>query len=114
MEENRLAPFNSGSESASCSCLSVTSESMLTKYWLTLVQACPRKSVVKRTDHLAMSIAVYWDLKQQNKQTKVGKKAVNTHFDRSILIFTGPVVKTGFNWSSLVDWWSIEVVDWVN
>ena len=33
---------------------------------------------------------------------------------QSILILTGPVVKTGFNWSLLVDWWSIEVVDWVD
>ena len=33
---------------------------------------------------------------------------------RRSLILTRPVVKTGFNRSLLVDWWSIEVVDWVN
>ena len=33
---------------------------------------------------------------------------------RSILILTGPVVKTGFNRSLLGDWWSVEGVDWVN
>ena len=32
----------------------------------------------------------------------------------SILILTRPSVKTDFNRSLLVDWWSIEVVDWVN
>ena len=38
--------------------LSVTSERMCTKYWLTAVQACPGKSVVRWTDHPAMTIAV--------------------------------------------------------
>ena len=38
--------------------------------------------------------------------TKVGKKAVNTHIDTA--------VKTDLNLSLLVDWWAIEVVDWVN
>ena len=52
--------------------LSVTSESMCTNYWLTLVQACPGKSVVRWTDCPAMTIAV--DLgrkatKQTNKHT---------------------------------------------
>ena len=32
----------------------------------------------------------------------------------SILILTRPVVNTGYNLSLLVDWWSIEAVDWVN
>ena len=36
---------------------------------LLLVQACPGKSVVRLTDHPAMTIAVAWDVKQQNKQT---------------------------------------------
>ena len=33
---------------------------------------------------------------------------------RSTLILTGPAVKTSFNRSLMVNWWSIEVVDWVN
>ena len=46
--------------------LSVTSESMCTKYWLI---ACPGKSVVRRTDRPAMTIAV--DLgRKATKQTK--------------------------------------------
>ena len=32
----------------------------------------------------------------------------------SILILTGPAVKPGFNRSLLVNWWSFEVVDWVD
>ena len=52
--------------------LSVTSESMCTKYWLTACSSLPRKSVVRWTDRPAMTIAV--DLgrkatKQTNKQT---------------------------------------------
>ena len=48
--------------------LSVTSESMCTKYQLT---ACPsflrKKSMVRLIDHPNMTIAVKWDVKQQNK-----------------------------------------------
>ena len=33
-----------------------------------LAQACPGKSVVRLTDHLDMTVTVYWDVKQQNKQ----------------------------------------------
>ena len=32
----------------------------------------------------------------------------------SILILTGPAVKPGFNRSLLVNWWSFEVVAWVD
>ena len=38
--------------------------------------------------------------------TNVGKKAVNTHIYRASGY--GPVVKISFNWSLLVDWWSID------
>ena len=38
--------------------LSVTSESMCTKYWLTLVRAFQGKSVDRRTDRPTMTIAV--------------------------------------------------------
>ena len=31
----------------------------------------PRKSVVRLTDRLDMTIIVDWDVKQQNKQTKI-------------------------------------------
>ena len=41
---------------------------MCTKYWLTLSQACPEKSVVGLTNHLDMTIAVDWDVKPQTKQ----------------------------------------------
>ena len=36
----------------------------------TLSQACPGKSVVRSTDRLDMSLAVYWDVKNQTKQIK--------------------------------------------
>ena len=45
--------------------LSVTSESMCTKYWLTTCSSLPGKSVVRWTDRPAMTIS----LKQQKKQT---------------------------------------------
>ena len=50
--------------------LSVTSESMCTKYWLTalLVQACPGKGVVRWTDCPAMTISVDSG-RQATKQT---------------------------------------------
>ena len=35
-----------------------------------LVQVCPGKSMVRWTDLPVMTIAVDWDVKQQNKQTK--------------------------------------------
>ena len=35
-----------------------------------LSQACPRKSVVRLTDRLNMTIAVDWDIKPQTKQNK--------------------------------------------
>ena len=48
--------------------LSVTSESMCTKYWLTACSSLPRKSVVRSTDRPAMAIAV--DLRRKaTKQT---------------------------------------------
>ena len=48
--------------------LSVTSESMCTKYWLTACSSLPRKSVVRWTDRPAMTIAV--DLgRKATKQT---------------------------------------------
>ena len=34
------------------------------------VEACQGKSVVRRTDRPAMTIAVNWDVKQQNKQNQ--------------------------------------------
>ena len=48
--------------------VSVTRESMYTKYWLTASQACPGKSVVRLTDLLDMTIPVDWDVKPQSKQ----------------------------------------------
>ena len=49
--------------------LSVTSESMCTKYWWTACQTCPGKSVVRWTDRPTMTIAV--DLgRQATKQTE--------------------------------------------
>ena len=63
--------------------LSVTSESMCTKYWLTAcsVEACPGKSVVRWTDRPTMTIAV--DLgrkatKQTNKKCSASGEA-QTH-----------------------------------
>ena len=51
--------------------LSVTSESMCTKYWLTPPShICPGKSVARRTDSLDMTIAVDWYVKPQTNQTK--------------------------------------------
>ena len=48
--------------------LSVTSESMCTNYWLTACSSLPRKSVVRWTDHPAMTLAV--DLgRKATKQT---------------------------------------------
>ena len=49
--------------------LSVTSESMCTKYWLTAYssQDCLGKSVVRWTDRPDMSIAVDWDIQNQTK-----------------------------------------------
>ena len=49
--------------------LSVTSESMCTKYWLTACSSLPRKSVVRWTDRPAMTIAVDLGRKATNKQT---------------------------------------------
>ena len=52
--------------------LLLTSESMCTKYWLTACSSLPRKkSVVRWTNRPAMTIAVDWDVKQQNTQTNV-------------------------------------------
>ena len=51
-----------------------------------------------------------------NQWMDFDQTCINTRLAKrwSILILTGPVVKTGFNRSLLVDWWSIEVVDWVD
>ena len=54
--------------------LSVTSESMCTKYWLTACSSLPRKSVVRWTDRPAMTIAV-----------DLGRKA--THFPSCSIAF---------------------------
>ena len=51
--------------------LSVTSESMCTKYWLTVCSSLPGKSVVSRTDRPAMTIAVDLGRKATNKQNKL-------------------------------------------
>ena len=48
--------------------LSVTSKSFCTEYWVT-VKGLPRKSVVRLTDQLNMTIAVDWDIKPQTNQT---------------------------------------------
>ena len=42
--------------------VSVTSKSKWTKYWLTACSSLPKK---KSTDHLDMTIAVYWGVKQE-------------------------------------------------
>ena len=48
--------------------LLVTSERMCTKYWLTAQsELALEKSVVRLTDHLDMTIAVDWDVKQKTK-----------------------------------------------
>ena len=47
--------------------LSVTSKSMCTNYLLTTCSSLPKKSVVRWTDCPPMTIAVDWDIKQQNK-----------------------------------------------
>ena len=57
--------------------VSVTSESMCTKYWSTACQACPGKSVVRLTDQLNMIIAVHWDVKQQTEQTNKSTRTVH-------------------------------------
>ena len=51
--------------------VSVTSQNMYAKYWLTDSQACPGKGVVRLTDHPDMSIAVDRDTKPQTKQAKI-------------------------------------------
>ena len=53
-------------------------------------------------------------LKSKHWGHKYVKTAARLAKMRSILILTGPAIKPGFNRSLLVDWWSIEVVDWVD
>ena len=53
--------------------LSVTSESMCTKYWLTVYESLPRKSLVRLTDHLNMTKAVDWEVKAQTKPNKISQ-----------------------------------------
>ena len=48
--------------------MQVTSESMSTKYWLTACSSLPRKKCGYVNWSSPMTIAVDWDVKQQNKQ----------------------------------------------
>ena len=50
--------------------LSVSSESMCTKYWLTACSSLPRKSVVRWTDRPTMTIAVDLGLKATKQTNK--------------------------------------------
>ena len=54
--------------------LSVKSESMCTKYWLSLVQACLENSVVRWTGRPVMTVAVDLGRKATN-QTKINKQS---------------------------------------
>ena len=56
--------------------LSVTIESMCMKYWLT---SLPRKSVVRLTDHLDITIDIDWDIKPQTEppQNDILKQGYN-------------------------------------
>ena len=50
------------------------------KYAHELVKACPGKSVVRWTDRPVMTIAVDWDVKQQNQTNKLQKvKTYSSH-----------------------------------
>ena len=59
--------------------VSITSESMFTKYWLFAYQACPGKSVLKLTDRQNMTIAVDWDIKPQTKQNSYANTLKDIH-----------------------------------
>ena len=56
--------------------LSVTSESICTNYWLTACSNLPRKKCVRWTDRPPMTIAVDWDVKQQNKQYEGSRRLI--------------------------------------
>ena len=77
--------------------LSVTRESMCTKYWLT---ACPGKSVVRWTDRPAMTIAV--DLgrkatKQTNKSYTVCHSNTTFSTTHQIVIWTSSNIRILYN-----------------
>ena len=59
--------------------VSITSESMCTKYWLFVYQACPGKSVFKLTDPHSMTIAVDWDIKPQTKRNSYTNTLKDLH-----------------------------------
>ena len=63
-----------------------------------LVQACPGKSAVRWTDRPAMTIAVAWEVKQQNKQTMNiafdwHVKQQNKHATETVDIFNYRIIK---------------------
>ena len=63
--------------------LSVTRESKCTNYWLTACSSLPRKIVVRLTDRPAMTTVIDWDVKQQNKQTKILSLNVICHINET-------------------------------
>ena len=50
--------------------VSVTSESICLKCWLTAKSSLPRKNVIRLIDRLNMTISVDWGIKPQTKQKK--------------------------------------------
>ena len=56
--------------------LSVTSESMCTKYWLTACSSLPMKKWLSELTVPPWPLLLTWDVKQQNKKNKTKKKTV--------------------------------------
>ena len=64
---------------------------MCTKYWLTACSSLPRKKGGKATDRPVMTIAVDWDVKQQNKQANMFFHALTFAVSRGSCLNTSPL-----------------------
>ena len=86
--------------------LSVTSENMRTKYWLTsMFKLAQEKSGVRCTDCPAMNIAVDLGI----KATKQTNKNINEHVKRFSLFFRCCLFTSTLKWKRMREFWSSSV-----